>query len=141
MLYMDPQAFDYYLNIDTQNGTYHATIEVEKGLPPKKEVTSIEVAQEVLAEVVKLAHNKDFLALNNDNIFPDMMMLDGNDVRISVKTDAGIVSLDSNMLEDTLWDGFIPVGDGGIETPFDKLVAPAFEMLGIEPEEYEEEDE
>ena len=42
MLYMDPQAFDYYLNIDTQNGTYHATIEVEKGLPPKKEVTSIE---------------------------------------------------------------------------------------------------
>lgn len=67
---LDSQAFDYYLNIDTQNGTYHATIEVEKGYPPKKDVTSIEVAKEVLEEVVSLAQNKNFLALNNDNIFP-----------------------------------------------------------------------
>ena len=141
IIYMAPQAFDFYLNIDTQNGTYHATIEVDQSFPPKKEVTSIEVPQEVLTEVVKLAQNKDFLALNNDNIFPNMVMADGNDVSISVKTDDGNVSLDSNMLEDTLWNGFIPVGEYGIETPFDKLVAPAFEMLGIETDEYDEDEE
>ena len=134
---MDPESFDLYLNIDTQHHTYHATVEAERGIPPKKRVTSVEVPADVLEELVQMSQNKDFLALNNDVIFPDMIMLDGNDVRITVRTDAGNVSLDSNMLEDTLWNGFIPVGDFGIQTPIDKLAAIAFHLLGIKPEEEE----
>ena len=138
---MDPKAFDLYLNVNTNNNTYHATVETERGCPPKKNVTSVEVPSEVLDELIEMARSKEFLALNNDVIFPDMLMMDGNHVSISVRSDAGNVSLDSNMLEDTLWNGFIFVGDNGIQTPIDKLAAIAFNLLGIELEEDEEDDE
>ena len=136
---MNPQGFDFYLNIDTNRNTYHATI--EHGFPPNKEITSIEIPSDVLDEVVALAHNKKFMSLKNKDIFSDLIMMDGYDVRISVKSDAGSVSLDSNMLDDTLWDGVIILADGGIKTPFDKLAAFAFELLGIERDVYEDEEE
>ena len=137
----EPESFELYLNIDTKQNTYHATVEAERGLSRKKQVTSVEVTTDVLEELVLMAQNKDFMALNNDVIFPNMAMLDGNVVSITVKTDVGNVSLDSNMLEDTLWNGFIPVGDFGIQTPLDKLAAIAFNLLGIELEEDSDEEE
>ena len=137
---MGPGGFELYLNIQPAEGIYHVTLESEGEDFRKPNVQDIEVPAEVLEEIVALSQNKNFMSLKNDDIFPDMMMLDGNDVTISVKTDAGNVSLDSNMLEDTLWDGIIPVADGEIQTPFSKLAAIAFNLLGIEPDEYEEEE-
>ena len=72
------------------------------------------------------------MSLKNDDIFPDAMALDGNEVTISVKTDTKSLSLESNLLDDTLIAGVIEVEDGEFHTPFNKLGAIAFETLGIE---------
>lgn len=136
---MDSQSFDLYLNINTRQHTYHATVEAERRMPRKREVTTVEVASDVLEELAQMAQSKEFLSLNNDVIFPNIAVNDGRHVRISVETEAGEVSLYNNLLESTLLNGFIPVGDFGIQTPIDKLAAIAFNLLGIEPEEEEEE--
>ena len=135
---MGPDGFELYLNIKPAEGIYHATLESEGESHNKPNIQDIEVPSEVLEETVALSQNKAFMSLKNDDIFPDMMMLDGNEVSITVKTDASNVSLDSNMLEDTLWDGVIPVADDAFQTPFHKLAAIAFEILGIEPDGYDE---
>ena len=138
--YLGPGSvvFDLYLNIDTKHKTYNATLEAEHVFPPQKEVTTVSVPSEVLNKVVGLARNKAFMSLKNKDAFQGIYMLDGYDVRISFRTDKGNVSLDNPMLEDTLWDGFIPVGEKGIQTPFNELAAIAFDLLGIEPEQLED---
>ena len=80
------------------------------------------------------------MSLKDEDIFPDIMMLDGNDVIISVKTDECNLVLNSNMLDDTLSNGIIRVEGGEIQTPFHQLADIAFEKLGIEPDDFEEED-
>ena len=136
--FMGPEDFELYLNVKPAEGIYHATLESEGESHNKPNIQDIMIPSEVLEEIVALSQNKAFMSLKNDDIFPDMVMLDGNDVTISVKTDAGNVSLDSNMLEDTLWDGVIPVAGDAIQTPFHKLAAIAFDILGIEPDGYGE---
>ena len=85
--------------------------------------------------MVRLAHNKDFMSIKNADIFPDKAMLDGNYVKITVKSDIGTLSLDSNMLDDTLLDGWIPTTRMNFHTPFSQLAAPAFKAFGIDPYE------
>ena len=140
--YLGPEsvAFDFYLNIDTKHKTYNATLEAEHVFPPQKEVTTVTVTSEVLNKLVGLARNKAFMSVKDKDTFHGIDMLDGYDVRISFRTDNGNVYLHSNLLEDTLWDGFIPVGETGIQTPFNELAAIAFDLLGIEPDTVEDEE-
>ena len=138
---MEPEAFDLYLNINPTANIYNATVEYEANFGEKKNVVPVVVPADVIEDVIKLTGNKTFMSLKNIGIFPDMVMLDGNDVKISVKSDAGNVTLDSNMLEDTLWNGKIAIKDNIIQTPFDRLAAIAFNLLGIEPEPEIDEDE
>ena len=138
---MEPEAFDLYLNINPTAKTYNATVEYEANFGEKKNVVPVVVPDDVIEDVIKLSGDKTFMALKNNGIFPDMVMLDGNDVKISVKADTGNVVLDSNMLEDTLWNGEIVIKDAIIQTPFDRLAAIAFKLLGIEPEPEIDEDE
>lgn len=137
----DPEGFEFYLNICPGQKVYNATVENEDGIPPKKQVVPVEVSNEVLDAVVKLANDKAFMSIKNDDIFPDMMMMDGNEVQIKIKSDGGSVSLDSNMLDDTLLNGFIPTSKGDFDTPIHELAAIACEKLGINLEEGEEEEE
>lgn len=130
----DPEGFEFYLYICPEQKVYNATIENEDGIPPKKQVIAVEVPNEVLEEVFKLANNKAFMSIKNDHIFPDMMMMDGNEVQIKVKSDIGNVSLDSNMLDDTLFNGFLPTSKGDFDTPIHELVTIACKKLGIELE-------
>ena len=88
--------------------------------------------------MVRLAQDKDFMSIKNADIFPDKAMLDGNDVRITVRSDIGTLSLDSNMLDDTLLDGWLPTTKMNFHTPFSQFAAPAFKAFGIDP--YEETD-
>jgi len=139
----DPEGLEFYLNICPEQKVYNATVENEDGIPPKKQVTPVEVPNEVLDGVVKLANDKAFMSIKNDDIFPDMMMMDGNDIKISIKSDIGSLSLDSNMLEDTLMDGIIPTAEMDYHTHLHELAAVAFETLGIDPhaDEIDEDEE
>lgn len=137
----DPEGFEFFLNIFPEQKVYNATVENEDGIPPKKQVVPVEVSNEVLDAVVKLANDKAFMSIKNDDIFPDLMMMDGNEVQIRIKSDVGSVSLDSNMLDDTLINGFIPTSKGDFDTPIHELAAIACETLGIELEEGDFEDE
>ena len=137
----DPEGFEFYLNICPGQKMYNATVENEDGIPPKKQVTPVEVPNEVLEEVVKLASDKTFMSIKNDDIIPDMMMMDTDEVQIKVKSDIGSVSLDSNMLDDTLLNGFLPTSKGDFDTPIHELASIACEKLGIELKgEFEDED-
>ena len=69
-------------------------------------------------------------------IFPDKSMLDGNDVRITVRSDIGNLSLSSNLLDDTLLNGWLPTTKMNFHTPFAPLAALAYTAFGIDP--YEE---
>jgi hypothetical protein len=135
-----PEAFELYLNIKPENKTYHATLESEVHFE-KKQVLDIEIPTEAIEEMVELAHDPSFLSLKNEDIFPNMVMMDGNDVTISVKTDVGNLTLESNLLDSTLWNGAILVDGDVIQTPFHLICAVAFEQLGIELDDEEEEEE
>ena len=137
---MEPEAFDLYLNINPVAKTYNATVEYEVNFGGKKNIVPVVVPDDVIEDVIKLTGNKTFMSLNSGKIFPELMVLDGNEVRISVKTDAGNVTLDGGLLEDTLWNGEIAIKDNIIQTPFDRLAAIAFNFLGIEPEPEIDED-
>ena len=136
---MGPNGFELYLNIKPENKTYHATLETDAVLD-EKHVEDIEIPNEAIVDLVDLTKDPRFMSLTNEDIFPDMMMSDGNNVTISVTTDDENLDLDSNMLEDTLWNGVIPIEGEEIETPFHLISAIAFEKLGIEPEEYEDDE-
>ena len=144
MIYMmGENDFDLYLNIIQAEKKYHATVETESGYPPKKQAISVEVPSEVLDVMVAISQDKEFMSIKNDDIFPDMMMMDGNDIKISIKSDIGSLSLDSNMLEDTLMDGIIPTAEMDYHTHLHELAAVAFETLGIDPhaDEIDEDEE
>ena len=134
-----PNGFDLYLNIRLANKTYYATLESEDELG-KKTVMEISVPTKVIEDIVVLSNNTSFLSLKDEEIFPDIAMLDGYDVLISVKTDSGDLTLESNMLDETLSNGIIEFKGEDILTPFHQLAQIAFDKLGIRHEEFEEED-
>lgn len=142
-LMMGENDFDLYLNIIPTEKKYHATVETESGYPPQKQVISVEVPSDALDVMVAISLDKGFMSIKNEDIFPDIMMLDGNDIKISIKSDIGNLSLDSNMLEDTLMDGIIPVEGKDYDTHLHVLAAVAFKVLGIDPhaDEIDEDEE
>lgn len=125
--------FDLFLNINPAAMTYNATAEKEQGLTGKRLSVSVDVPSELLERIVRLAQNRDFMSIKNEDIFPDMAMLDGNHVEIKVKTDTCGIALDSNMLEDTLHDGCIHTSRMNFVTPFNLLADLAYKALGINP--------
>ena len=143
-LTMNPDAFDIYLNIDLSAQTYHATVEAEyctgQSLEFERHVFDVEVSSDILAEVIELAHDEEFMALKIDDIFPGISMLDGRDIEISIQGDNGKLSLSENTLEDTLANGLLPTTNKVFETPFDRLADIGFKTLGIEPERSDEEE-
>lgn len=129
------EGFDFYLNIHPASETYNATIESVESSTGEKLSYSADVSSDALEWMVRLAMNKDFMAIKNGDIFPEEAMLDGNDVRIMVRSDIGNLSLDSNMLDDTLLDGWIPTTKMNFHTPFAQLADLAFKAYGIDPYE------
>lgn len=138
---MGDNDFDFFLNVIPEERKYHATAENESGFPPKKKAISVDIPSDVIDKMLALAQDKGFMSIKNDEIFPDMMMLDGDDIKITVKSDIGSISLDSNMLADTLINGIIPVADKEYSTPIHELTAIACETLDIKLDSYEEEDD
>ena len=138
---VESNGFELFLNVRPSDRTYHATLETEEDLMGKKQVLDIEVPSKVVEEIVDISFNKAFMSLKDDDIFNGVMIQDGYDVTLSVRTDAGSLTLNNGLLDDTLRTGLIDVKDGTIQTPFHRLAAIAFETLGIEPEKYEEEEE
>ena len=138
---MGPDGFDLYLNIKLANKTYHATLECDGELG-KRSLFEISVPTRVIEDIVELSQNEQFMALKDDDIFPNAnaMMLDGNDVTLSVKTETGNLTLENNLLDETLSNGIIEIEDGEIQTPFHQLAEIAFDKLGIRHDEFEEED-
>lgn len=128
-------GFDFYLNINPASMTYNATAESVESRTGKRLVTSVDIPSEALERMVRLAQNKDFMSIKDVDIFPDKAMLDGNDVRITVKSDIGNLSLDSNMLDDTLLDGWLPTTRMNFHTPFAQFAALGFKAFDIDPYE------
>ena len=128
-------GFDFYLNINPASMTYNATAESVESCTGRRLVTSVDIPSVTLERMVRLALNKDFMSIKNVDIFPDKAMLDGNDVRITVRSDIGNLSLSSNMLDDTLLDGWIPTTKMNYHTPFAQLADFAFKAYGIDPYE------
>lgn len=137
-IYTGGGGFDFYLNIIPASMAYNATAESVESFNGRRLVTSVDIPSEALERMVRLAHDKDFMSIKNADIFPDKAMLDGNDVRITVRSDIGTLSLDSNMLDDTLLDGWLPTTKMNFHTPLSQFAAPAFKAFGIDP--YEETD-
>lgn len=134
-IYTGGSGFDFYLNIIPATMTYNATAESIVSFSGRRLVTSVDIPSEALERMVRLAQNKDFMSIKNADIFPDKAMLDGNDVRITVRSDIGALSLASNMLDDTLLDGWLPTAKMNFHTPFSQFAAPAFKAFGIDPYE------
>ena len=141
---MNPDAFDIFLNVNLNAKVYHATVEAEYQTGPwheiKKHVFDVEVPSDILEELIRLAQDKDFISLKNNDIFPGILALDGRDVEISVQTDSSRCSLRSNMLEDTIDSGVLPTTNGFFQTPFDRLATIGFKTLGIKHEVEENEE-
>ena len=128
-------GFDFYLNINPASMTYNATAESVESCTGKRLVTSVDIPSEALERMVRLAQNKDFMSIKDVDIFPDKAMLDGNDVRITVRSDLGNLSLSSNMLDDTLLNGWLPTTKMNFHTPFAQFADLAFKAYGIDPYE------
>ena len=129
-------GFDFYLNIHPATKTYNATIESTESCTGNRLSVSPDIPSDVLEQMVRLAMNNDFMSIKNADIFPDKSMLDGNDVRITVRSDIGNLSLSSNLLDDTLLNGWLPTTKMNFHTPFAPLAALAYTAFGIDP--YEE---
>ena len=123
------------LNINPAAMTYNATLENLDNGTGEFLVTPLEIPSDVLERMVRLAHNKDFMSVKNSEILPDKVMLDGNLVTISVKSDIGNLSLESNLLEETLLKGYIPTTKMTFHTPFALIASVAFKACGIDPYE------
>lgn len=128
-------VFDIFLHIIPVSETYNAVVESLDIRTNKKISIPVDVLSEVLEQIVRLALNRDFMSIKNDEIFPDNVMLDGNVVSIQVRSDLGCLSIFSNMLEHTLLDGWIPTTKMNFHTPFHRLAALAFKALEIDPYE------
>ena len=72
------------------------------------------------------------MSLKEDDIFPGHVMLDCYDVCINVKSDAGNLSLSSNMLDFTFHEGIIPTPTGVFRTPFHRLAAMGYKAFSID---------
>ncbi len=134
-IYTGGDGFDFYLNIHPVKETYNATIESVESCSGKRLSCPADIPSDVLERMVRLAMDKDFMVVKNRDIFPDKAMLDGNDVRITVRSDIGNLSLSSNLLDDTLLDGQIPTAKMNFHTPFAQLADLAFKAFGIDPYE------
>ena len=134
-IYTGVDGFDFYLNIHPATETYNVTIERMESFTGKKMSLSADIPSDVLEQMARLAMNKDFMSIKNADIFPDISMLDGNTVRITVRSDLGNLSLDNNQLDDTLLDGWIPTAKMNFHTPFAQLAGLAFKAYGIDPYE------
>ena len=127
--------FDIFLHIIPASETYNAVIESRDIRTGKKICIPVEVPSDALEQIVRLALNKDFMSIKNDDIFPDNEMLDGPVASIQVRSDLGCLSIFSNMLERTLLDGWIPTTKMNFHTPFHRVAALAFKALDIDPYE------
>lgn len=128
-------GFDFYLNIHPATETYNATIESTESRTGDRLSISPEIPSDVLEQMVRLAMNNDFMSIKNVDIFPDKEMLDGNDVRITVRSDIGNLSISSNLLDNTLLKGWLPTNKMNFHTPFAHLATLAFQAFGIDPYE------
>ncbi len=128
-------GFDFYLNIHPATETYNATIESVESSSGNRISFSADIPSGALERMVRLAMNKDFMSVRNGDIFPDKAMLDGNDVRITVHSSIGNLSLNSNLLDDTLLDGWIPTTKMNFHTPFAQFAHLAFKAYAIDPYE------
>ena len=130
-------GFDVNLCINPSEKTYHATLEREDEAGEKL-VQEIKLPTEAIQEFVNLTYDKKFMSLESTDIFPDAFMMDGNEVTFTVRTASDRVTLESNLLDETLSTGIISTRDEEVHTPFHYLGSIAFETLGIEPEDYNE---
>ena len=135
MIHTGGNGFDLYLNIHPTTETYNATIESTESRTGDRLSISPEIPSDVLEQMVRLAMNNDFMSIKNVDIFPDEEMLDGNDVRITVRSDIGNLTLSSNLLDDTFLKGWLPTNKMNFHTPFAHLATLAFQAFGIDPYE------
>ena len=119
--YIPEEIFDIHIHINPTAKTYHATISMDfwRG----SEEFDIEIPTDIIEELVGLSENKEFMSLTEEELFPNMAMLDGRDIAISICRDNTKVSFSSNLLEDTLDNGLLPTTKGEFKTPFDRLAA------------------
>lgn len=129
-------GFVFYLNIIPATMTYNAAAESVESSSGRRLVTSVDIPSEALERMVRLAQNNDFMSIKNADIFPDMTRLSGNEVRITVRSDIGTLSLDSNLLDDTLLKGWLPTSKMNFHTPFSQFTDAAFKAFGIDPYEH-----
>lgn len=81
----------------------------------------IEIPSDIIEELVGLSENKEFMSLTEEEIFPNMWMLNGMDISFSIFRDNTNVSCSRNLREDTLQNGILPTTKGELKTPFDRL--------------------
>ncbi len=128
-------GFDFYLNIIPATMTYNAAAESVESSGGRRLVTSVDIPSEALERMVRLAQNNDFMSIKNADIFPDKDRRGGNEVKISVQSDIGTLSLNSNLLDDTLLKGWLPTTNMNFHTPFSQFADTAFKAFGINPYE------
>lgn len=129
-------GFDFYLNIIPATMTYNAAAESVESSSGRRLVTFVDIPSEALERMVRLAQNNDFMSIKNADIFPDKTRLGGNEVRITVRSDIGTLSLNSILLDDTLLKGWLPTTKMNFHTPFSQFADTAFNAFGIDPYEH-----
>ena len=107
-----------FLNIDTKTMVYNIKVE-QGGFIPKEKDKGL--SQDLLRKIVEIAGNEEFMSLKNKDIFPNIVQLDGDTIKITVKSDKGNVSLDNGLLEETLKNGYLETTNGKLKTPFHRL--------------------
>jgi len=85
-----------------------------------------------------MAKDRALIISKRVKIFPNLLVLDGGYVAISVRSVYGNATIKDSLLESTLDNGIIPSTKGDIETPIHHLAKIAFDTLGIESSTYEE---
>jgi hypothetical protein len=76
------------------------------------------------------------MSIKNADIFPDKDRRGGNEVKISVQSDIGTLSLNSNLLDDTLLKGWLPTTNMNFHTPFSQFADTAFKAFDIDSYEH-----
>lgn len=117
--YFNEDVFDIHIHINPNSKTYHATISMDFSRGSKE--IDIEIPSDIIEELVGLSENKEFMSLTEEEIFPNMWVLDGMDISFSIFRDNTNVSCSRNLREDTLQNGILPTTKGEFKTPFDRL--------------------
>lgn len=112
-----------YLNIIPSKMIYNAIVERENKFRMIKTATTLEVPSIVLEEIVKLAKDKAFMSLKQDDLNFDFILYDAPNAYLSFKSDEGALIIDDSLIALTFEDGKLPTKNGVYDTPFHKLVA------------------